>query len=263
MDEFVLSIDKDKFRSTNAKWNELMLNDPWSVGYVSTLIEAADWKSKEEWEETYYASGKVRNALIEQKAENLGCSKEFFNDITVPYDKLKYYKLSWDIKNINTQRGRTKEDFQEKGKILYEAVKNNGYGLTLDECIECVRFRVICETWNGIILRENNTIETLHRLFPNLRFEKAEGEMDHTYAVDFQVYNHDTSCLICAIQVKPKSYLQNAPYIKKARAANANKYAAYKEKYGVPVLTVISTSRGEIQNQEIIGQIKKMIDEIR
>lgn len=133
MDEFVLSIDKDKFRSTNAKWNELMLNDPWSVGYVSTLIEAADWKSKEEWEETYYASGKVRNALIEQKAENLGCSKEFFNDITVPYDKSKYYKLSWDIKNINTQRGRTKEDFQEKGKILYEAVKNNGYGLTLDE----------------------------------------------------------------------------------------------------------------------------------
>lgn len=129
--------------------------------------------------------------------------------------------------------------------------------------MECVRFRVICETWNGIILRENNTIETLHRLFPNLRFEKAEGEMDHTYAVDFQVYNHDTSCLICAIQVKPKSYLQNAPYIKKARAANANKYAAYKEKYGVPVLTVISTSRGEIQNQEIIGQIKKMIDEIR
>ena len=52
MDEFVLSIDKDKFRSTNAKWNELMLNDPWSVGYVSTLIEAANWKCKEEWEET-------------------------------------------------------------------------------------------------------------------------------------------------------------------------------------------------------------------
>ena len=52
MDEFVLTIDKDKFRSTNAKWNELMLNDPWSVGYVSTLIEAANWKNKEEWEET-------------------------------------------------------------------------------------------------------------------------------------------------------------------------------------------------------------------
>ena len=66
MDEFVLGINKDKFRSTNAKWNELMLNDPWSVGYVSTLIEASNWKSKEEWEETYYASGAVRNRLMPQ-----------------------------------------------------------------------------------------------------------------------------------------------------------------------------------------------------
>lgn len=256
MDEFVLGIDKDKFCSTNAKWNELMLNDPWSVGYVSTLIEASNWKSKEEWEETYYASGAVRNRLIEENAAKLGYTKEFFNDTTVPHNKAKYYALSWDVKNLNTQKGRTKEDFRAKGKILYDAVKNNGYGLTLDECIECVRFRVICETWNGIILRENNTVATLKRLFPNLTFEKAEGEMDHTYAVDFQVFN--SGKLVCAIQIKPKTYQSNAPYIQKARAANANKYAAYKEKYGASVLTVISTSKGEIINTEVINQIKKL-----
>jgi hypothetical protein len=51
MDEFVLCIDENKFRSTNEKWNELMLNDPWSVGYVSTLIETVAWKTKEEWEQ--------------------------------------------------------------------------------------------------------------------------------------------------------------------------------------------------------------------
>lgn len=205
MDEFVLGIDKEKFRSTNAKWNELMLNDPWSVGYVSTLIEAANWKNKEEWEQTYYASGENRNKYIEQNAARLGHTLEYFNDVTVPYNKTNYYALSWDIKNVNTQRGRTKEDFAAKGKILYEAVKNNGYGLTLEECIECVRFRVICETWNGIILRENNTVATLQRMFPNLKFVKAEGEMDHTYAVDFQVYKDEK--LVCAIQIKPKSYL--------------------------------------------------------
>lgn len=254
MDEFVLSIDKNKFRSTNAKWNELMLNDPWSVGYVSTLIEAANWKSKEEWEETYYASGRVRNSIIEQKYENIGYSKEFFNDVTIPYNKTKYYGLSWDIKNVNTQKGRTKEDLREKGKILYEAVKNNGYDLTLDECIECVRFRVICETWNGIILRENNTIKTLQNIFQNLTFKKADGEMDHTYAVDFQVFKDNN--LICALQIKPKSYTQNAPYIVKARIANENKYAAYKQKYGVPVFTVISTSKGDILNIDIIDKIK-------
>lgn len=256
MDEFVLTIDKDKFRSTNAKWNELMLNDPWSVGYVSTLIEAANWKNKEEWEETYYASGKARNVFIEQNATQLGYNKEFFNDTTIPHNKANYYALSWDVKNVNTQKGRTKEDLRAKGEILYNAVKNNGYGLTLEECIECVRFRVICETWNGIILRENNTIKTLQGLFPNLTFEKADGEIDHTYAVDFQVYKQGK--LICAIQVKPKSYTLNAPYIVKARHANANKYAAYKEKYGIPVLTVISTIKGEILNKEIIPQIKSL-----
>lgn len=136
MDEFVLTIDKDKFRSTNAKWNELMLNDPWSVGYVSTLIEAANWKNKEEWEETYYASGKARNVFIEQNATQLGYSKEFFNDTTIPHNKANYYALSWDVKNVNTQKGRTKEDLRVKGEILYNAVKNNGYGLTLEECID-------------------------------------------------------------------------------------------------------------------------------
>ena len=256
MDEFVLGINKDKFRSTNAKWNELMLNDPWSVGYVSTLIEASNWKSKEEWEETYYASGAVRNRLIEENAAKLGYTKEFFNDTTVPHNKAKYYALSWDVKNLNTQKGRTKEDFRTKGKILYDAVKNNGYGLTLEECIECVRFRVICETWNGIILRENNTVATLKRLFPNLTFEKAEGEIDQTNADDDQVMNSGKQ--VCDIQIKPKTYQSNAPYIQKARAANANKYAAYKEKYGASVLTVISTSKGEIINTEVINQIKKL-----
>ncbi len=256
MEEFKLTINKDKFRSTNAKWNELMLNDPWSVGYVSTLIEAANWKCKEEWEETYYASGKVRNELIDKMASISNYTKEFFNDTTIPHNKSKYYSLSWDIKNINTQKGRTREDLIEKGKILYEAVKNNGYGLTLEECVECVRFRVICETWNGIVIRENNTIGTLQKLFPNLRFEKSEGDIDHTYAVDFQVYSKETNRIVCAIQIKPKSYLGNAPYIIKARTANDKKYTAYKERFGVEVLTIISTNKGEIINTEILTKIK-------
>ena len=49
-DEFKVGIDADLFRSTNDAWNKLMLNDPWSVGYVTSLIESKQWKSKEEWE---------------------------------------------------------------------------------------------------------------------------------------------------------------------------------------------------------------------
>lgn len=72
MDEFILSIDKEKFRSTNAKWNKLMLNDPWSVGYVSTLIETANWKNKEEWETTYYLLCQRRSS---KSAHRTKCDK--------------------------------------------------------------------------------------------------------------------------------------------------------------------------------------------
>lgn len=126
MDEFVLKIDENKFRSTNDTWNRLMLNDPWSVGYVSTLIETTNWKNKEEWEEAYYASGSVRDKYIEQNAVALGYSKEFFNDTTVPHNKQKYYALDWSIKNINTQKGRTKEDFHAKGKFCMKQLRIMG-----------------------------------------------------------------------------------------------------------------------------------------
>ena len=66
MDEFKNIIDANKFRSTNALWNQLALNDPWSVGYVSNLIESKNFNYKEEWEEFYYSSGKERGELIKK-----------------------------------------------------------------------------------------------------------------------------------------------------------------------------------------------------
>lgn len=258
MEEFVLPIDANKFRSTNPVWNALKLNDPWSVGYVTTLIEAENWKNKEEWENAYYESGKVRNEYIKQNAAKLGCSKEFFNDVTISYDKQKYYNLSWDIKNINTQNERTKEDIRSKGEILYEAVKNNGYGLTLDECVECVRFRVICETWNGVILREHNTKKTLSQMFPELIIKETPGEIDHTYAVDLELLKNDK--LLCGVQVKPESYIKGyAPYLVKARKVNAAKYALYKKEFGVSVFTIISKNTGEILNPGELIKIKQLL----
>lgn len=52
------------------------------------------------------------------KTAHLGYSKEFFNDTTVPINKAKHYALSRDVKNVNTQKGRTKEDLRAKGEIL-------------------------------------------------------------------------------------------------------------------------------------------------
>lgn len=47
--------------------------------------------------------------------------------------------------------------------------------------------------------------------------------------------------------------------IVKARKANTIKYGLYKEKFGVPVFTIISNSKGEIFNQDIVAQIKRLL----
>ena len=251
MDEFVLGIDRDKFSSTNSMWNTLMLNDPWSVGYVSTLIELQVWQSKEDWEEFYYRSGEQRQAL-------LGDNRDLLDNFSlIRTDRAAVNKLPWNVKNLNTQYGRTREDLKRKAEVLYAVVRNNGHELTLEECEECVRFRVICETWNGIILRENNTIEVLTARFPMLSFEKTSGEVDHTYAVDFEVFC--AGSLICGIQIKPQSYTWNAPYIVKARTANKAKNAAYTKLKGVPVFDIISKTNGEIQSPQVLEQIKSLI----
>ena len=137
--------------------------------------------------------------------------------------------------------------------ILFNEVKNNGLGLTLEDCIECVRFRVICETWNGVIVRERNTVQNLLKQLPNTKFKKVSGEMDHTFAVDYELYKNGV--LTSAIQIKPQSYTWNAPYIQKARNANKHKNQEYLKKYGVQVYDVISDSRGNIVNPDVLKNL--------
>ena len=249
--EYTLTIDAEKFRSTNAPWNNLMLNDPWSVGYVTTLIELVPFEKKEDWESFYYESGQKRELEIAKLTPDL---QNIVNDeALIRVNKNALNQLSWDLKNLNTQYGRTKERLQKKGLILFDEVKNNGLGLTLEDCIECVRYRVICETWNGVIVRERNTVQNLQKQFPNTEFRKVSGEMDHTFAVDYELYKNGV--LTSAIQIKPQSYTWNAPYIQKARNANKHKNQEYLKKFGVQVYDVISDSKGNIVNADVLKNL--------
>lgn len=246
MEEFVLTIDAEKFRSTNGVWNKLMLNDPWSVGYVSQLIETKEWKNKEEWEEFYYNSGLERQT-------KLGPNSSILNDDSLQLNNKVYIdNLSWDLKNLNYQYGRTKKDLMNKACRLHSQALN----LSIEECYECVRFRTICETWNGIIVREANTIKKLSYMFPQLTFKKTDGKTDHTFAVDYEVFYNGV--LKFGIQIKPKSYMFNTSYLQKARFANQQKYEAYFKSKRVKVLTVISKGNGEILNEDVIQHLKNI-----
>ncbi len=255
MDEFKNLIDIEKFRKTNGPWNDLMLNDPWSVGYVSMLIELKTFNKKEEWESFYYEMGEYRNKQLKKLPDNVVSILE--NELLIKNDKPKVNNLSWDLKNINTQNGRSVEQLKKKGDILYNNIHRQFPDITEEDCFQAVRFRVICETWNGIILREHNTVKSLMSKFKKLEFIKKEGDFDHKYAVDYEIYNQKT--LVCGIQIKPKSYTFNTPYLIKAKYANAQKNKKYTEDYEKPVFYIISSGKGFIYNDEVLDKIADLL----
>lgn len=242
MDLFENILDPIKFKATNALWNELKLNSPWSVGYVANLIESTTFDSKESWKEFYYRSGEQRLNRIMSSAY-----REELEDFTSPNTNAPYIE-----KQNNFKYGRTEENLKQKGIYLFEELQKRGNPLeiTKAECIYAVKFRVIGETWNGIILREKNTIQELQKLYPYAEFVKTSGEMDYKYAIDYELYEEGK--LISAIQIKPPSYKNgNSEEILIAKSANIQKNKEYTEAFGVDVFYIYSTQSGEIISEEI------------
>ena len=147
--------------------------------------------------------------------------------------------------------GRSKEYLAQVGQKLYDAVKAK-LDISSEECVECVRFRVVCETWNGIIQREINTIKMLNLIYDDKFLFKKTTNFDFEYSVDYEMFYHDK--LLCGIQIKPTSYLtSDAEYVERAKRYNEEKNIRYTEKYGVPVITITSDLNGSItSNTEIV-----------
>lgn len=257
-DIFTNPLDAEKFRLTNAPWNELCLNDPWSVGIVTNIIELRAFKSKEEWEEFYYKMGDIRGKELDRL--DAGTVSILNDELLVTHDTEVIDGLDWTIKNINYQNGRTKEQLDHKGTILYNYCQKKGIDVSEELCKGAVRFRVICETWNGIMVRELNTIGVLAEHFGDIRFAKTDGAFDHQFAVDYELWLADKK--LCGIQIKPASYFKSfAPYIKRAKAINALKNREYKKEHGLPVFEVVSDMNGTVLNHDVLSQIAYHIEE--
>ncbi len=252
MDEFINSLNISKFESTNSLWNELMLNDPWSVGFVSSLIESKPFKNKEEWENFYYYSGEERNSKLSKYDQKI--VEKLNDELLILKHKKEVLELDKTLKNLNFYHGRTKTQIEKKGNILYQEGIKRGIKISNEECIESVRFRTICQTWNGIIIREKKSIELLKIKFPDYHFEKTDGDFDYKYAVDYQMKKDDV--LICGIQIKPGSYaMSNSNYVLKAREANKRKNMKYTDIFKVPVFDIIF-EKGEILNISVLDELK-------
>lgn len=187
--------------------------------------------------EKFRATNNIWNQIGLNSRENVGTVSDLINQ--------KPFKNKEDWEEYYYEHGRSKKHLTKIGEILYDAIKST-LDITLEECIECVRFRVICETWNGIIIRENNTIKQLEIIYDNIfQFKKTSGDVDFNYAVDYEMF-YDNK-IICGIQIKPTSYLtSNAEYIIRAKKCNEYKNFKYSEKYNIPVITLTSEINGII-----------------
>ena len=251
MDKFVNNVvNKDKFKSTNKLWNDLNLNSVWSVGFTSEIVKAKKFEDKQEWYNFYFNSGEERLKEISK----LPILEQNILQSTKPNYKSKH-------SNMNTMYGRTKLEIAKKGDILYEQLLKigNPNNLSRKECQFIAYFRVVCETWNGIIFRENNTKENLEKYFKTQGFPiiliDTTGYFDASYGVDFEVYY--SGMLICGIQIKPLSYLNNKDYLDDSKNINKNKNNKYLKEFNRNVYYIYASEKGYIKNTKVLGHIFK------
>jgi hypothetical protein len=258
MDEFINTLDRVRFESTNALWNRLTLNSPWSIGVVAEIILMQEFTAKEDWEDYYYASGISREDLISSDYPEY---RAILNDPFFPNgNQDQFSKLPSPLKDLNFYHGRTRAQIDERGAILFsELIKTgNRYALTREECNEYARFRVICQAWNDRVNREINTIESLTGRFATVTFRKTDEDTDCNFAVDYEILCPDGT-LVCGLLLKPESYDSNKAHIVAAREANARKHALYLNATGKPVINVIAKNDGIVMDPDVINSIRQSL----
>jgi len=184
---------------------------------------------------------------------NIGTVSELINQKTF------LCKEEWE--EYYYEHGRSREYLAQVGQRLHD-IASQVFDISLDECIECVRFRVICETWNGIIVREANTVNRLSQMFGDkFLFKKTEGKIDTEYAVDYEMYFDDK--LMCGIQIKPNSYLNsNEDYVLEAKKYNEERNGIYSKLFGVSVFTLYSDMSGYITPSTEFEELQKINSQV-
>lgn len=245
------------FRSTNGMWNYLSLNQGWSIGLLMKIVGNKRFKSFNEWETYYLKSGEERKKALAKLPKQI---RKKLEDLRAHYTDPPGYKEGLESEHfkINHNMGRTMEDLEFLATVLYDEVKRTGnpFKLTLEDCINHVYIRVIDEIYIGI-QREDNTLATLEKEFPQLRFENTNPYVDRKYAIDAEVYQGKK--LLCGIQIKSPYYLKGkTDEMKKSFSENESKIQKYKEEFKTEAFFLYSEVTGEIKNPEILTTIKNL-----
>lgn len=129
--------------------------------------------------------------------------------------------------------------------------------LDYDICFEYVKFRVLGQTWNGM-LNEIDLIEELKYSFPNIEFRKASYDLDQNFFTDWEAYTNNK--LFLGLQIKPITYqYMNTPYQNQAKANHEVQRQNYKDKFKVPHFILYYENNKLHQKQKTINTINTLL----
>ena len=225
MDKYSMNFGR-KERVLNYACQTYQLSRPNKVGAVMALIRDCQPASFEEWRSWYfenaYTSGKRPVKITEDSLRELGERL---------YAKIKEFVIpEWQ------------QAFRE---------------LTEKDCIDYIYNLTINRTFDGY-LREKSVInDDLAKLFPSLRFEESDPELDHAGDIDYIAKLGDKAL---GIQIKPVTASANFGSYSLTERMKAS-FESFKEQYGGNVFIVFSLD-GEIANKDVIIQIREEINRL-
>lgn len=202
------------------------LSRPNKVGAVMALIRQCQPKTFEEWEKWYFenavTAGKHSAKITKESLEELG-------------ERL-YVKITEIVLPEWTEAFRQ---------------------ITLQDCIDYIYNLTICRTYDDFI-REKSVIEdNLAKIFPEVRFEESEPELDHAGDIDYLGWVGEKAF---GIQIKPVTAQANFGNYSVTERMKLS-FEDFTQKFGGKVFVIFSVN-ATIQNKEVIEQIAAEINRL-
>ena len=242
-----LKVSHDRrFKVTNDMYNKNAFNSLNNIGYCMGLIKTCKPTSRISWQKYYYDSGKAEKE--ELRKENLNEQQK--HDIYCNYGK--------NLKRLV----RLAEHFRNE---LNNNLSDGKKPYTLEECFNYIYIRAVDKTYIGY-MREVIAFDFLKDFCKNhgLELVDTNTDTDIKKSVDFEI--RQKGKLILGIQVKGTTYKRafennNTAIINAVEIAKKN-HNEYIRMNNVPVLWVYVNSKLNVDNQNIVNDIRKELNRI-
>lgn len=201
-------------------------------------------------DDIYRKINKDRQVNRHFRSDNVGRCAEIFDEFFKTTPRIN--QRHWE-KFYFSQRG--KEPLIKASEFIAEK-----YNIDIQIAKQYVYYRVIGQTWNGMIT-EINIINEMEKYFRTITFMKADYEKDEQYFTDWEAFNMQRGKdLLFGIQIKPISYQKmNTPYQLKAKENHEKQAKEYTQKFGVPHFVVYYENRKVYNPQDLYDRIDTML----